>query len=154
MDAARALQFVRSKANEWNIDKQRIGGIGGSAGGCSALWLAMHDEMAEPDSQDPVARESTRLHCAVGIAAQTSLDPKEMLEWMPNYVYGAHAFVGGAPPFDRKSGGQEFAAFAKKRENMSPWIKEYSPAAHASKDDPPIALFYPGGSKAVHRLSP
>jgi acetyl esterase/lipase len=31
-DAARALQFVRSKATEWNIDKQRIGASGGSAG--------------------------------------------------------------------------------------------------------------------------
>ena len=31
-DAARALQFVRSKAAEWNLDKQRIGATGGSAG--------------------------------------------------------------------------------------------------------------------------
>ena len=31
-DAARALQFVRSKAAEWHIDKTRIGGCGGSAG--------------------------------------------------------------------------------------------------------------------------
>ena len=34
-DAARALQFVRSKAKEWNIDKKRIGAAGGSAGACS-----------------------------------------------------------------------------------------------------------------------
>ena len=32
-DAARALQFVRSKATEWNLDKTRIGATGGSAGG-------------------------------------------------------------------------------------------------------------------------
>ena len=31
-DAARALQFVRSKAAEWNIDKSRIGAAGGSSG--------------------------------------------------------------------------------------------------------------------------
>ena len=42
-DAARALQFVRSKAAEWNIDKARIGASGGSAGACSSLWLAFHD---------------------------------------------------------------------------------------------------------------
>ena len=63
-DAARALQFVRSKAAEWNIDKQRIGATGGSAGGCSSLWLAFHDDLADPKSTDPVARESTRLYCA------------------------------------------------------------------------------------------
>src|SRR6516164_1144304 len=55
-DAARALQFVRSKAKEWNIDKKRIGATGGSAGGASSLWLAFHDDMAEPAGADPVAR--------------------------------------------------------------------------------------------------
>src|SRR5215471_11073266 len=63
-DAARALQFVRSKATEWNIDKKRIGATGGSAGACSSLWLAFHDDMADPNSKDPIARESTRLYCA------------------------------------------------------------------------------------------
>ncbi len=63
-DAARALQFVRSKAAEWNIDKMRIGASGGSAGACSSLWLAFHDDLADPKSDDPIARESTRLLCA------------------------------------------------------------------------------------------
>ncbi|MEO2047672.1 MAG: hypothetical protein ABGX16_13990 [Pirellulales bacterium] len=54
-DAARALQLVRSKATEWNIDKQRIGASGGSAGACSSLWLAFHPDMANPASSDPVA---------------------------------------------------------------------------------------------------
>jgi acetyl esterase/lipase len=36
-DAARAIQFIRSKAREWNLDKTRIGLTGGSAGGCSSL---------------------------------------------------------------------------------------------------------------------
>ncbi|WP_294381649.1 alpha/beta hydrolase, partial [Prosthecobacter sp.] len=44
-DAARALQFVRSKAAEWNIDKTRVGAAGGSAGACSSLWLAFHDDL-------------------------------------------------------------------------------------------------------------
>ena len=33
-DAAHALQFIRSKAAEWNIDKDRVGAAGGSAGAC------------------------------------------------------------------------------------------------------------------------
>ena len=55
-DAARALQFIRSKAEEWNIDKERVGAAGGSAGACSSLWLAFHDDLADPGSDDPVAR--------------------------------------------------------------------------------------------------
>src|SRR5260221_4813970 len=51
-DAARALQFVRSKAVEWNIDKKRIGATGGSAGGCSSAWLAFHTRTANPRGKE------------------------------------------------------------------------------------------------------
>ena len=134
-DAARALQFVRSKAKEWNLDKKRIGATGGSAGGCSSLWLAFHDDMADPKSSDPIARESTRLYCAAVNGAQTSLDPKELREWMPNYKYGAHAF-----------GMRSLDEVMKNREKAMKWIKEYSPIELATKDDPPIGLYY-GGAK-------
>ena len=80
-DAARALQFIRTKSKEWNIDKQYIGATGGSAGACSSLWLAFHNDLADPSSNDPVARESSRLYCAAVQGAQTSLDPKQMKEW-------------------------------------------------------------------------
>ena len=136
-DAARALQFVRSKASDWNIDKKRIGATGGSAGGCSSLWLAFHDDMADPKSDDPVARESTRLYCAAVDGAQVSLDPKEVREWLPNYTYGAHAF-----------GMKNLDEVEKNREKIADWIKEYSPIGHVTKDDPPIGLYY-GGVKGA-----
>jgi acetyl esterase/lipase len=142
-DAARALQFVRSKAKEWNLDKRRIGATGGSAGGCSSLWLALHDDMADPKSADPIARESTRLYCAAVNGAQVSLDPKELREWMPNYSYGAHAF-----------GMRNLDEVLKNRDKVMKWIKEYSPIEHASKDDPPIGLFYGGDPKAKKGDSP
>jgi acetyl esterase/lipase len=142
-DAARALQFVRSKAAEWNLDKKRIGATGGSAGGCSSLWLAFHDDMANPNSKDPIARESTRLYCAAVNGAQTSLDPKELRAWMPNYNYGAHAF--GLPNFE---------SLIANREKVLKWIKEYSPIEHVTKDDPPIGLFYGGDKDAKVGDSP
>jgi acetyl esterase/lipase len=141
-DAARALQFIRSKAGEWNLDKTRIGATGGSAGACSSLWLAFHDDMANPKSEDPIARESTRLYCAAVNGAQVSLDPKELRAWMPNYGYGAHAF--GLP---------NFQSLIDNREKVLPWIKEYSPIEHVSQDDPPIGLFY-GGEVPVVGASP
>ena len=130
-DAARALQFVRSKAEEWNLDKKRIGAAGGSAGACSSLWLAFHDDLAAPKSKDPVARESSRLACAAVIGAQTTLDPKQMVEWTPNSRYGGHAF-----------GLRSFADFLRQREKILPWIAEYSPHALVSRDDPPVYLLY------------
>ena len=141
-DAARALQFVRSKAAEWNLDKRRIGATGGSAGACTSLWLAFHDDMADPKSADPVATESTRLYCAAVNGAQVSLDPLELREWMPNYRYGAHAF--GLP---------NIQSVIENRERVLKWIKEYSPIEHVSKGDPPIAMFY-GGEEPVVGSSP
>jgi acetyl esterase/lipase len=144
-DAARALQFVRSKAGAWNIDKQRIGASGGSAGACSSLWLAFHPDMADPKSADPVARESTRLFCAAVNGAQTSLDPKQMREWMPNSGYGGHAFGFFGIPADPKKGVKAmsgFQQFYEGRDKILPWIKEYSPYELVTSDDPPIYLYY------------
>jgi acetyl esterase/lipase len=138
-DAARSIQFVRNKAKEWNIDPTRVGATGGSAGACSSLWLAFHDDLADPKSDDPVARQSTRLTCAAVQGAQTSLDPKQMKEWMPNSKYGAHAF-GIAGDIDKRI--SAFDAFLAARDEILPWIKEYSPYELVTKDDPPVALYY------------
>jgi len=143
-DAARAIQFLRSKAEEWNIDKTRIGATGGSAGACSSLWLAMHDDMAKPDSSDPVARESTRLTCAAVVGAQTSLDAAQLRAWMPNMVYGGHAFGFWKQGQDRKA---EFQNYFEHRDEVVPWIKEYSPIEHASAGDAPVFLDYPSQNK-------
>jgi acetyl esterase/lipase len=138
-DAARALQFIRSKATEWNIDKARIGATGGSAGACSSLWLAFHPDMADAKSSDPIARESTRLWCAAVSAPQTTLDPQQMKEWTPNSKYGGHAF-GFKPDATKKT--SQFDEFLAGREKVLPWIKEYSPYEHVSSDDPPIYMTF------------
>jgi acetyl esterase/lipase len=138
-DAARALQFVRSRAAGFNIDKTRIGASGGSAGACSSLWLAFHDDMADPKSSDPISRESTRLSCAGVFGAQTSLDPKQMKEWTPNSTYGGHAFgLNG----DKARKISSFQDFLQNRDRILPWIKEYSPYELATADDPPVFMHY------------
>src|SRR5205085_1746747 len=139
-DAARALQMLRSKAQEWNLDPPRVGATGGSAGACTSLYLALHDDLADPKSSDPVARQSSRLTCAAVSGAQTSLDPKELREWMPNAIYGGHAFGFAAAGRTRP---QEFELLIANREKVLPWIKEYSPIELVSSDDPPIYLDYP-----------
>ncbi len=130
-DAARALQFVRSRSAEWRIDKNRIASCGGSAGGFSALWLAFHPDLADPNSADPVSRESTRLTCALAFVPQTTLDPEQMMKWIPNNEYGNHAF--GLP---------DMKTFVEQRDSLLPWIERFSPYALASGDDPPVLLFY------------
>jgi acetyl esterase/lipase len=130
-DAARALQFVRSKASEWNIDKTRIGACGGSAGGFTSLWLALHPDMADAKSADPIAQESTRLKCVLTFVPQTTLDLPLAREWIPNNNYGHHAFAI-----------MNYQEGVDQQEKLKPWVEEYSPLSLVSSDDPPVYLFY------------
>ncbi len=130
-DAARALQFVRSKASDWKINRERIAACGGSAGGFTALWLAFHPDMADAKSGDPIAQQSTRVSCVMAFVPQTSLDPQQVQAWIPNNEYGPHAFGLGS-----------IAEFIGQREKLLPWIEKFSPYALASADDPPVLLFY------------
>lgn len=86
-DCARAVQFLRSKAGEWNLDKTRVAASGGSAGAGSSLWLATHDDLADPKAADPVLRESTRVCCAALYATQATYD---VTRW--------ESFLGPAQP--------------------------------------------------------
>ena len=76
MDSARAIQVLRSKAKEYNLDPKRVAATGASAGAGTSLWIAFHDDMADPNNPDPVLRESTRLTCVAVIDAQSTYDPR------------------------------------------------------------------------------
>ncbi len=73
-DSKRCIQYLRFHAEKFNIDKTRIACTGGSAGAGTALWLAFSDDMADPQNNDPVLRESTRLTCAGAFATQATYD--------------------------------------------------------------------------------
>lgn len=77
-DCARAIQFLRHQAAAWNLDPTRVAAYGGSAGAGTSLWLAFHDDLADPANPDPVLRESTRLTCAGANSTQFSYD---ILRW-------------------------------------------------------------------------
>jgi acetyl esterase/lipase len=132
LDGGRAVQFIRSKAKEWNIDKTRVAATGGSAGAGISLWLAFRDDLADPRSDDPVARESTRLSCAAVLGAQASYDPR----WIKEKIGGkAHEHPALAPFYGLKADELDTPKAHKLYE-------EASPINYVSKDDPPVYLFY------------
>ena len=133
-DSARAIQFLRSKAAEWNIDKTRVATFGGSAGGCTSLWLAFHDDLADPKSDDPVKRESTRLTCVAGSGAQSTLDPRVMREWLTDRVLQY-------PELEKKYGAPSVEALVKDPKYVQAF-GEASPINHLTADDPPVFLEY------------
>ena len=144
-DARRALQFMRSKAKEWNIDKERVAAFGGSAGAQICMWLAFTDEMAKPDSKDPVERESTRLTCVATAGGQTTND----IEFWQNKI----ATLLG-PDTDVKTLSRPLGNITDpEKAHLAKWgaktpdeakaiASRHSALSIVSADDPPIFMSY------------
>lgn len=131
-DCARAIQFVRSKASEWNLDPERVAVTGGSAGAHLSLWLALHDDFANPESDDPVERESSRVTCAIGYAGPTDWSLLEEID---------HKHPAYRQLLDYEPGTPAAEMDAEKKASVSP-------ITFVSKDDPPILIVH-GDSDAI-----
>jgi len=59
-DVQRAIRLVRSRASQWNVDANRIGVLGFSAGGHVASSAATSFDPGQPDAPDPADRISSR----------------------------------------------------------------------------------------------
>lgn len=64
---ARAVQFVRSKSNDWKIDPERVCCGGVSAGALISEFLGYHDDFANPTSKNKVAQQSSRAQVVLSI---------------------------------------------------------------------------------------
>lgn len=65
MDAQRAIRTVRHHAKEWNIDPNKVGILGFSAGGHLSSTVATHHETVNPIENDPIDQLSSRPDFAV-----------------------------------------------------------------------------------------
>lgn len=133
-DAVRGVQLIRSRATEWNIDAEKIACYGGSAGGGISLWIGFHDELAEPESDDPVSRESSRILAVGMLSGQSTYDMRTCLEWF------------GVPDLPPHSAFPAFYAIKEGESIESPRVaalaEEASPINHLTKDDPPVYMVY------------
>ena len=125
-DACRALQFIRLHAAKWNLDPKRIAVGGGSQGTLPALYLGCSGDHANPASSDPVERMSTKVVCVAAFRSQPSIDPQRMQEWVPGVAWGAPAL------------GCSFEESLKRRDELLPIIKKWSPNWLLNKDAAPI----------------
>ncbi len=127
-DAQRALQTLRSKANEWNFDKTKVGAFGGSAGAQLCMWLAYQDDQADPSSSDPIARESTRLAYVAPLRGQITNDFDWWLKNLPGYdeIHRDPAEIFGTSDPAKKSA----------------IVETISVISLVSADDPPTFMSY------------
>ncbi|MBK5293955.1 MAG: alpha/beta hydrolase fold domain-containing protein [Acidobacteriia bacterium] len=131
-DGARAVQFLRMKPAEWNLDAARIGATGGSAGACMSLWIGFHDDLAEADSADAVRRQSSRLRVMGVNGAQTVLDFRLIRDMIGD--------AASRHPAGPKLFGVSLTELLEGKADRL--TRDASPATHLTKDDPPAYLFY------------
>jgi acetyl esterase/lipase len=134
LDCARALQTLRHRAKEWSLDPALVASTGGSAGAGTSMYLAFHDDLADPKSEDPVARQSTRLACVAVDDGQCSYDP-----------LFAEKIGIPRPNFDRHPFFLPFYGIAKDEIDTPKACELYrkaAPVTYLTKDDPPALLSY------------
>jgi acetyl esterase/lipase len=142
-DVVHAVQFVRSRARDWNIDPNRIAALGGSAGAHLAAWIGLHDDLAQPDSTDPTERLSSRLTCFVALAGPmdlTRVDPRTLAKAGVRGESFAEAFTAAVG-----ATAEEFM----KDPDIRRRLKEASPLFLVSSDDPPALVVGAGPAEAA-----
>ncbi len=134
-DGARAVQFLRSKAKEWNLDPKRVACYGGSAGAGISMWIGFHEDLADPDSDDPIKRESTRIQAIGTMGGQSTYDPIQI-----------KALVGGRAWEHRSIFKAYGVTTTEEALNPTPERQkrydESSAIMHLTKDDPPLYMIY------------
>lgn len=103
-----------------------------SAGADIALWLAYHADLAQPDSTDPIARQSTRLACVAVMGAQSTLDWREVKRVVGGRVHEERVF-------------REFYGLAHDEIDQPHAHRAYAEASaltHVTPAAPPTYLYY------------
>jgi acetyl esterase/lipase len=134
-DGARAVQFLRSKAREWNIDPQRIACFGESAGAGISLWIGFHDDLADPDNPDPVLRESSRIAVVGNLEGQTTYDPVKIKE-----LIGGRAWEH--PSLYKNFGVHSAEEALRPSPAMQRLYDDASAISMLTEDDPPVFMVY------------
>jgi acetyl esterase/lipase len=132
LDAARAIQCIRWQRKHLNIDPTRIAACGTSAGAGISLWLALHPDLAEPQSGDHVARESSTVQAVVVDDAQTSYDPLFIREHIAGEAWRERALV----QFHR------FDPDTEPDEDLRRQFEAVSPINFVSPEAPPVWMWY------------
>jgi acetyl esterase len=146
LDAARALQFLRANAAKWNVDPKRVASTGGSAGAGISMWLAFHDDLADPRNDDPVGRQSTRLSSIAVDNGQSSYDPRF-----------AEKIGIPRPNFERHPFFFPFYGITAEEIDTPKAYKLYDQAApitYLTADDPPALLNYTFPNEEVTEKTP
>lgn len=120
-DVKCAVRFLRAHAKEYNIDPERIGATGISAGAHLAMMLGVTGGMPEFEGAGGWPEESSRVSAVVALYGPADLARKGT---PPNTARMVRDFIGGTP------------------EEKPDAYKAASPLTHVDKDDAPLLILH------------
>lgn len=121
-DLRRAIRFIRFHAGKYNIDAERLGLWGGSAGGHLALLLGTTADVRSKDITDEFEKSSGRVAAIVAY-----FPPADLKRWGEFHMKNPGESLPPAP-----------AILALKTEQFG----EFSPINFVSSDDPPTLIVH------------
>ncbi len=119
-DVRRAVRYIRLHADDFEVDPDRLGVCGGSAGGHLSLMLGTASDSGDASADDEVERQSDRVAAVVAYFPPTKLD--EFFHLTGDFP---------ALDFDHKL------------------AESVSPLMHVTPDDPPTLLVHGAEDKLV-----
>jgi acetyl esterase/lipase len=121
-DCKCAVRWLRANSQKYQIDPQKIGAWGGSAGGHLALMLGMVDKSAGLDGDGPYREYSSSVQAVVSDSGPLDLVHQYQHAQIPKAI---ESFLNGPPE------GLRAAEY-----------KRASPTNHVSANVPPLMLIY------------
>lgn len=126
----RAVRFIRTNADRWSIDPDRIGVTGSSAGGHLSLVLATKGGPGDPQAKDPIDRASSAVQ-----AAGVFYPPTDYLNWSEpgDDCVGVGKQERWQPAFGDES---------KTADTRQVLGRHMSSVYHISKQTPPVSIIH------------
>jgi acetyl esterase/lipase len=136
-DVHRAVRYVRANAAKFGVRPDRLGVLGSSSGGHLTLSIAARGGPGQPDSPDPVERESSAVQ-----AAACFFPPTDFL----NYGGPGISGVGEGPLAPLQVAFGPRALTAEGREALG---REISPINYVTAQLPPTLIIHGDEDKVV-----
>ena len=136
-DIHRSIRFIRANAAKYNVDPNKFGISGASAGGHLSLTMATQGKPGKPDAKDPIDRESSAVQ-----AAACFFPPTDFLNYgKPGEdAVGIGILKGFKAAFGPKSDTPE------SRQELG---RELSPIYFLTKETPPCLIIHGDADKLV-----
>ena len=133
-DAKTAVRFLRANAQQFNIDPDRIGVMGESAGGYLALMLGFTDSTDSLEGEGGYQSYSSRVQAVVSFFSATDFSGRTW-QLSPELEAEIQRYYNKSLP-------QVIADFTGTNDTDDPLLKKISVLPYVDKNDPPVLMFH------------